>query len=229
MARIVKTAADRQDEILDVAQRLFVQRGYADTPVQAIIAEIGIAKGTFYHHYPSKPALLDAVVSRMVARTIAVIQPLVDDPAVGAIAKLCGVYRSINAWKFDQHDLMLDLQRALSAEANAPLVRRLERDAADALTPRLATIVAQGVREGVFDTRHPDQAGRFVLALAAPLSRVLGDALIAAGTPSIAGLEVELDAYHDAVERVLGAKAGTVRLIEREAVSAWFAAARRSL
>ena len=65
MARTVKPPDVRRNEILDVAQRLFYTKGYRKTSVNDIIDEIDIAKGTFYHHFPSKQALLDALTDRV--------------------------------------------------------------------------------------------------------------------------------------------------------------------
>lgn len=43
--RIVKEAAERRNEILDVAERLFCTNGYDNTSTNDILAEIGIARG----------------------------------------------------------------------------------------------------------------------------------------------------------------------------------------
>ncbi len=51
MPRIVKSADVRKDEILDTAQALFAERGYAHTSVQAVIDAVGISKGDFYHDF----------------------------------------------------------------------------------------------------------------------------------------------------------------------------------
>jgi len=42
--RVVKPAAERQRESLDVAQRLFFEEGYEGTNVQQIIDELGLSK-----------------------------------------------------------------------------------------------------------------------------------------------------------------------------------------
>lgn len=54
MARTVKEYDERYAEFLDVAQRLFYQKGYEQTSVQDIIREIGVAKGLFYYDSSSK-------------------------------------------------------------------------------------------------------------------------------------------------------------------------------
>lgn len=48
--------------ILASARRLFAAAGFAETSVDAIAFEAGIAKGAVYHHFSSKEAILDRVV-----------------------------------------------------------------------------------------------------------------------------------------------------------------------
>ena len=48
----------REREVLDVAARLFHERGYADTSVQDIADELGILKGSLYHYIEVKEDLL---------------------------------------------------------------------------------------------------------------------------------------------------------------------------
>jgi TetR/AcrR family transcriptional regulator len=52
------------DRILDVALQHFGTRGYEATSLDAIAAELGVRKQTILYWYPSKQALLDAVVER---------------------------------------------------------------------------------------------------------------------------------------------------------------------
>lgn len=43
--------------ILERAHRLFYEQGYAHTGINQIIAEAGVARASFYHHFPSKEEL----------------------------------------------------------------------------------------------------------------------------------------------------------------------------
>lgn len=51
--------------ILDAGRALMTEAGYAGVTVDDVTARAGVAKGAFYHHFPSKQALLDAVVDRL--------------------------------------------------------------------------------------------------------------------------------------------------------------------
>ena len=48
---------ERRAEILDVATRLFAERGYANCDMSTISSDLGIAKGTVYLYFKSKEEL----------------------------------------------------------------------------------------------------------------------------------------------------------------------------
>ena len=82
MTRIVKEHTVRRNEILDVAQRLVTTRGYEQMTIQDILDELQIAKGTLYHYFDSKRALLEALIERAQGEIEQMLIPLVHDPAL---------------------------------------------------------------------------------------------------------------------------------------------------
>ena len=56
----------RRREILDVAQRYFLDHGFADTSMSAIASKCGGSKTTLWSHFPSKEALFGAFVDQRV-------------------------------------------------------------------------------------------------------------------------------------------------------------------
>ena len=44
----------RKQDLLAIAYRMFITQGYENTSVDDIIAEAGIAKGTYYYYFASK-------------------------------------------------------------------------------------------------------------------------------------------------------------------------------
>jgi len=52
--------------LLDTAQALVERNGFAGTSVDQILEASGSSKGAFFHHFPSKQALADALVTRYV-------------------------------------------------------------------------------------------------------------------------------------------------------------------
>ena len=57
----------RPAELLEAATRLFVEKGYAATKVEEVAALAKVSKGTLFLYYPSKQALLKAVVRENIA------------------------------------------------------------------------------------------------------------------------------------------------------------------
>jgi AcrR family transcriptional regulator len=59
-------AARINDHILDTATELFLAEGYGATSIEAIAQRARISKRTFYHRFPDKAALFEAVVHRII-------------------------------------------------------------------------------------------------------------------------------------------------------------------
>lgn len=56
-----------RDKILTAARGLVIDNGFRATTVGAVIAASGSSKGAFFHHFPSKRDLADALVEQYVA------------------------------------------------------------------------------------------------------------------------------------------------------------------
>ena len=54
----------KKQEILDTAEQLFCKNGYENTSIQDLIDILHSSKGSFYHHFVSKEALLEAICAR---------------------------------------------------------------------------------------------------------------------------------------------------------------------
>ncbi len=59
MSRITKSYDERRDEIIKMAQSLFLKNGYENTSISDIVDSIGVAKGLCYHYFKSKEQLFD--------------------------------------------------------------------------------------------------------------------------------------------------------------------------
>lgn len=53
-----------QDEILEIARRLFIQHGYHGLSMRAIAEEIGVSKAALYYHFEDKQALFLAILNK---------------------------------------------------------------------------------------------------------------------------------------------------------------------
>lgn len=56
-------ARQTRNRLYRAADRLFTARGVDEVSIDDVVAEAGVSKGTFYVHFPSKDALVAALVS----------------------------------------------------------------------------------------------------------------------------------------------------------------------
>ena len=61
-------SAQLADRIINVAERLFLSHGFGATSIEAVAKQAGISKRTFYHRFPGKERLFEAVVRRLIER-----------------------------------------------------------------------------------------------------------------------------------------------------------------
>lgn len=58
------TALSHKERLFRAGAKLFYEHGFHGTTIDAILAEAGVPKGSFYHHFGSKDAFGQAVLNR---------------------------------------------------------------------------------------------------------------------------------------------------------------------
>ena len=71
MTRRARSSPATKRELVDVAERLFADNGYAATSLDAIVAGADLTKGALYHHFSGKPAVFEAAFERVESRATA--------------------------------------------------------------------------------------------------------------------------------------------------------------
>jgi AcrR family transcriptional regulator len=227
MARTVDTAAHaiRREAFVDTALRLIQTKGYEQMSIQDVLDELDASRGAFYHYFGSKAALLEAVVARVVDGALASVAPLVDDPDVAAVPKLEGLFGGIAQWKLERSDLMLALTRVWLSDENTLMRDKMWQGMMARLAPLLAVIIRQGKEEGVFAVTSPDETARVMVAIMHGLNDTAVRSFVDRQTGEITLDAVEnlLDAYLEALERILGVPAGSLVLVDRATLREWYA------
>jgi len=87
--------------ILDVAERLFLEKGYEKTTIQDIVDNMnGMTKGAIYHHFKGKEEILTAVESRITLRENP-FETVKDDKSLSGLEKLRKVINNNQARQSD--------------------------------------------------------------------------------------------------------------------------------
>lgn len=158
MSRVVKAPEERRAEIVETAERLFREVGYARCSVERIIGEIGVAKGTFYHYFKSKPDILETIVDRTLDQIVEMAETVAADPSRDALSKM----ELLLSGSHLGDDRSLGVAEMLHLPENRELHELTNIQSVLRLSPILAKVVEQGNREGVFSVDRPLETIQFL-------------------------------------------------------------------
>jgi AcrR family transcriptional regulator len=137
---------DTKQKILDAAERLIAQQGYAGTSLRQIISEAGVNLAAVHYHFGSKEELLGAVVDRKVGpvneKRVAILERMTAE----AKRKPLPVERVLQAFLEPMGE---------TAGQNPQFVRVMGR------------LVVEGLLPSVLERNFKDVQGRFTGALRA--------------------------------------------------------------
>ncbi len=139
------------ERILDVSQRLFLEKGYENTTIQDIVDELGgLTKGAVYHHFKSKEEIMDAVGDRMFFSN----NPF---EAVRGRTDLNGLQKLQEAVRLNQSDQERVRLTAQSIPiAKSPrLLQEMIVSNRKVLTPYFLELIEEGNRDGSMHTNYP--------------------------------------------------------------------------
>ncbi|NJO83357.1 MAG: TetR/AcrR family transcriptional regulator [Blastochloris sp.] len=219
-----KEHALKRNQILDVTQRLIYTKGYEQMAIQDILDEIRISKGAFYHYFDSKPVLLEALLARMQEESKQALLPIVQDPHLSALEKLQRFFDTSVRWKTARKAFLIELLRVWYTDHNAIVRQKLWANMIKETMPMIVAIFHQGIREGVLDIPFPDQIGGVFLSVIQSMGDAWADLLLMPDPPDdqLQRAERLIAAYNHALERVLGAPAGSIQLMDAESLHEWF-------
>jgi AcrR family transcriptional regulator len=72
------TAAERREQLVEIARALFAERGLDGTSIEEIAARAGVSKPVVYEHFGGKEGLYAVVVDREVRRLLGMMQDSLD-------------------------------------------------------------------------------------------------------------------------------------------------------
>ena len=153
-----KPPEERRSELMDAAQKLFLEHGVAAATIEQITSEAGVAKGTFYLYFSSKEDVLGALGDRFGERHLATIKAtLAQIPAEDWKAK-------VNAWtsaclngyldSIELHDVLFYGFRPPTREG---LVKNIVID-------HLAELLREGAAAGTWRIEDPEFTAVFLFS-----------------------------------------------------------------
>ena len=78
----------KQEEIINVASRLFSEKGYKATSLKEIADQVGLHKTSLFHYFKNKEEILMGVMDRPMKRRMNFLDDIMNDPDLSAQDKL---------------------------------------------------------------------------------------------------------------------------------------------
>ncbi len=193
--RVVKSAEERKNEILDVAEQLFAEKGFDNASTNDIIKRIGIARGTLYHHFKSKEEILDAIVNRITNAGIARAKIIVSDKTIPLQDRLTGIILALNV----SGDVQEEVFEQIHKPQNALLHQKMQEHLLSGVVPIITTLIEEGNEIGLFDSKYPAEAAEMIMIYSSVAFDEFSDL-------SAREIEIKGKAFICHIERILSAK-----------------------
>lgn len=198
--RVVKEAAERRNEILDVAEELFVTKGYDKTSTNDILERIGIARGTLYYHFKSKEDILNAMIERINEALIAKVRVIASDTKIPVIDRIVMTIAGLNV----ESDIGKEIIDQVHKPQNALMHQKMQKNLVEGVAPILAGLLEEGNAQGVFHVKYPAQTVEMFIIYSVT---VFDDDYDVQGE----GSENRIKAFLYNMEQLLGAEEGSVQ------------------
>lgn len=187
----------RRKQLLDIAQELFLTKGYDETSVSEIVKTAGLSQGAFYYYFESKMEVLNALVDHILGEEWQkMLDELVENDYMDAIEKIM----QLNRYFIEQAYRSREFVGFLHEERNAHLHLKIEQKTFPLFIPPLTKLIEQGVTEGVFNTQYPMEAAVALLGAGEALNKI---------STKHEEWEKVIEVAFDLAERILGAESGS--------------------
>lgn len=146
------------NKILEVSQRLFLEKGYDNTKIQDIANELGMTKGAIYHHFESKEEIMNKLGEVMFIHN----SPF---ETVKKRKDLNGLEKMKLAIQLNQsNEQMVELtKQALPLLKNPQILAKMFESNYKNLLPCWLELIEEGQNDGSIKTDQPKELAELLL------------------------------------------------------------------
>jgi AcrR family transcriptional regulator len=160
VARPADNHENKKRELLAVAEKLFLDKGYEQTSIDDILRESGISKGGFYHYFKSKDEILSESINNIIEESIEYLRPIVEDSKLDALEKFklfMSKKSEFQSSKIEYAELLANLLQSDITQYKYSLIMSQK------MVEPFAKIIKQGVKEGVFEVEYPQETADILI------------------------------------------------------------------
>lgn len=158
----------KYDRILDALQKLLEERTIQNISVSDIARKAEIGKGSIYYYFPSKEAILDALVERNYEKPLSTAKNLATQTEISPFTRMAMILQACrnSSAAFLNHS-STDTATMATAQESAFLHQKYMNHLISELKPALTEIIQQGIDAGEIHFGYPAALAEIVLVVLA--------------------------------------------------------------
>ncbi len=174
--------SDKYTRILDAFQELLDKKNIQTISVSEIAQTAGIGKGSIYYYFPSKDAILEALVARNYEKPLETAKQLAAQTEISPFTRMAMIFQACRNSKeaFQKQDARTEPE---NAPAETFLHHQYLKHLISELKPTLTRIIEQGIESGDIHFSYPSALSEIVLIV---LSVKLDNTLVPSAPEEIA-------------------------------------------
>ncbi|MBQ5850925.1 MAG: TetR/AcrR family transcriptional regulator [Lachnospiraceae bacterium] len=156
----------KYDKILDALQQLLEEKKIQSISVSEIAQKAGIGKGSIYYYFPSKDAILDALIQRNYEKPLQTAKNLAIQTDISPFARMAIIFQACRnssaAFVNNQRDTV-----ASTVQEQAFIRQKYINHLISELKPVLTEIIKQAIENGEVNFKYPAALAEIVLVVLA--------------------------------------------------------------
>jgi len=197
MARPNTNYESKRLELIQIAFKIFMEKGYENTTITDILRASGISKGAMYHYFDKKEDILDAVLNYIIDVDEKRYKDIVNDRKIGAIDKVIKIIKSSESEKPQEvikaREKLSDRQISIFDYRSKELSNRRSLE-------MISKIIKEGAMSGEFDTIYPEEASELIISFTQSMYECISM------SPSLHKINKEVDFFIFILSKSLGIK-----------------------
>lgn len=156
---------NKYDLILDALQQLLAERNLQTISVSEIAQAAGIGKGSIYYYFPSKDAIVEALVQRNYEAPLKTAQHLSAQRDIPPFTRMAMIFQACRSSSSEYSKSEASAGDGAGAQEKAFLHQTYMNHLITELKPVLAEIIRQGIQAGEIRFDRPDELAEMVLII----------------------------------------------------------------
>lgn len=155
----------KYDKILDALHQLLEDETIQNISVSDIAKKAGIGKGSIYYYFPSKEAILDALIKRNYEKPLKTAKNLASQTEISPFTRMAMILQACR----NSSDAFLSQDNTVTAnvQESAFLHQKYMNHLIAELKPSLTEIIRQGISAGEIHFEYPAALAEIVLIVLA--------------------------------------------------------------